>query len=196
MVFGDAISSVWYPIGKTYLAVQNDISNFQTSNTNDFYEVFNNVSKPPNSSYNRLYTKKRLARKIDLVSWTIIGFIVGLIWYFARSGKAERESDKEMVKKEALPIILTCTGIGLFIGLLGVASLLVPAWCMWPYRRYLAQLTTRCGTKFSNQELLKECFEQFNQNIWTMKMADYNRETAYKTARIRSNINMNVRNVN
>ena len=95
MVFGDAISSVWYPIGKTYLAVQNDISNFQTSNTNDFYEVFNNVSKPPNSSYNRLYTKNRLARKIDLVSWTIVGFIVGLIWYFARSGKAERSRTRK-----------------------------------------------------------------------------------------------------
>ena len=76
MVFGDAIASVWYPIGRTHLAVQNDISKFQTSNTNDFYEVFNNVSKPPKSGYNRLYTKNRLARKIDLASWTIVGFIV------------------------------------------------------------------------------------------------------------------------
>ena len=180
------VSSLWYPLGKTQFLVQNDISTLLREPSTNFFANNQTIVNTPSSQYHNLYNKKRLERKIDLVAWTIIGLIAGIAYYYSL--------DKEQRKEAGSKPILLGIGGGILIGTLGIVSLLIPAWGMMEYRSLLAKMTSRCGTKFGTN-MLQQCFTEFNDNMRQWNMAKFNRRTALDTAKIRSNVTVNYRNL-
>ena len=181
---GTFISSFMYPLGQTHFLVQNDISTLLNAPSTDFFANAKTIVDNPSSQYHNLYKKKRLARRIDLIVWIVLGLIAGTVYYYSL--------DEEQRKKAGFWPIGLGLGGGILMGTIGIVSLWIPAWGMMEYRNLLAKITSRCGTKFGTSAL-QECFTEFNNYTSQWNMAKFNRRTALDTAKIRSNMNMTVK---